>query len=158
MGILASSCGGSRARCGAVSLVMRVQTLFGRMSAEAHEGMMGSALVILRIAFGFYLFTFSESAVVFPLVDETVFMVLGIAFMVGLLTRPAGALFIVSTILVDALVVPFEEVKLLIPLHLVLISVASLGVAGGFGHAAGLNGIVLRNISRPGSLIKMLFG
>lgn len=137
---------------------MRIQTLFGRISAEAHEQFMGTALVTLRVSFGVYAFALSKTAVTFPPVDAVILMIVGIAFITGLLVRPAGVLFVLMTVLFDALIIPFEEVKALLPLHVVLIVIASLGVAGGLGHAFGFNGMVLRNISRPGRVVKFLFG
>ncbi len=58
----------------------------------------------------------------------------------------------------DVLILPFEITKELWSVHAIVLAITCLALAGGLGHAAGLNGLILRNIRYPGTFARLLFG
>ena len=162
---------------------MRIQTLFGRIAAAADEQWFGVSLVLIRVAFGLRAFTFgramwlAQTAGTVPaeepfgpmlrvLLDHhalmsfaaVALMTVGVLFMFGLLTRPSGALCMVMVIIADVFVLPSAVMLPMLPIHAGTLAYALLALAGGLGHAGGLNGIVLRNIRHPGGVSRALFG
>ncbi|MFA5946188.1 MAG: hypothetical protein WC802_04750 [Patescibacteria group bacterium] len=162
---------------------MRVQTMFGRISAGTNEKFFGPALVLLRVAFGATLAKFSLeiawahghtpmangilpldivrslavphastiSWLVLPL------LVVAVCFVLGLFTKPASILIFIILAVIDTVLLPLVTVKTIFWPELMMMSLALMGLSGGLGHAAGLNGLILRNISHPGMIVRTLF-
>jgi len=162
---------------------MRVQTMFGRISAGTNEKVFGPALVLLRVAFGVALAKFSleiawahshmpmangilpldvVKALAVPHASTISWLVIpllivAVCFVLGLFTKPAGVLLLIILAVIDTVLLPLVTVKTIFWPELMMISVALMGLAGGLGHAGGLNGLILRNITRPGVIVRALF-
>lgn len=161
---------------------MRVQTLFGKLSAGTNERLFGSAIFLLRLTFGVIMLlngrftlmaaagkTLPPGALFAPFaglvggagtlasVFGVLLLLIGIAYLLGIFTRPAGILLIAVIVIADIFVIPFSTVKLLFVHECFVVSIALMGIAGGLGHAGGLNGLILRHIPRPGMLVRTLF-
>lgn len=134
---------------------MRVQTMFGRISAGTNEKLFGPALVLLRVAFGAILTMSSQTTFLFWLGPFA--LVIGILFIAGLFVRPASLVMLLALIVLDVTLTPLPMLKMLIWPQLIVVSIALMGLAGGMGNALGLNGLILRNIKSPGAFIKFLF-
>jgi len=162
---------------------MRIQSLFGRIAGAADEQWFGISLVAVRIAFGLYSFVFGRAMwqalqvgsvpaeepfgpMLRVLLDHhsvmsfaaVALMTVGVLLMLGLLTRPAGALCIIMVVIGDAFVLPSAIMQSMLAVHAGVIAFSLLMLSGGLGHAVGLNGIVLRNIRHPGAFARALFG
>lgn len=184
MGLLTPFGGSGVDGSGQIDLIggMRIQTLFGRIAGATHEGWFGFGLVFLRIAFGLELFMLgrelfqftrdgllAQEQVLAPLfralmtvqnitsLTALTLITIGILFVIGLAVRPVGVVLLLLIIILDLFFLPGTVVSDMIFLQGVAAAMSILALSGGLGHAFGLNGIIFRNIKRPGTIAKILF-
>lgn len=164
---------------------MRTETLFDQFTRATHPPTFGVSITLLRIVFGaLFLFSgiakfgdWSASAYLlqasgpfatwFQSLAGNVFVdalnawgmvAIGIAFILGLLVRPAalgGALLMVLYYLAQ-----FVENTAhgYIDQHVVYALVFVLFAAGGAGHAFGVNALAIRLFRRPNAFLRFIFG
>jgi hypothetical protein len=162
---------------------MRIQTLFGRIAGAANEQWFGISLIIVRIFFGIHAFLFGrvmfhayKTGIIGPeepfgpmlhaLLDHqsimagaaVCLMITGICFAFGVLTRPAAVLSLLMVGVGDILILPPNVAVPMLSTHAGVVAFSLLALSGGLGHAVGLNGIILRNIRRPGGIANAFFG
>ncbi len=135
--------------------------MLGGIVSGTNEKLFGTALVLLRIAFGGVIASNVGSVALSQGVTAPWIMypslVIAALFVLGLCIRPASIGLLAMLVLVDLVVLPFATVKSLIWPQLLLVSVILMGLSGGLGNAFGLNGLILRNLKNPGKLLKFLF-
>ena len=161
---------------------MKIQTAFGRIASGTNERLLGPALVTVRIGVGAILFSFGQflwmashggilpaNLPPAPVINAIVghgsasaliavaFMIVGVAYTLGLLLKPAGLLLIVVLGVLDIAILPLSTVKIILPNEVFLVGMGLLGFSGGLGNAFGLNGVILRNIAHPGAVARFLF-
>lgn len=162
---------------------MRVQTLFGRTLSAAHEPLLGAGFVLLRIAFALECLRFGKTLLkihgssplaatepwfaLMKLLTEheslllplgILLVISGVMFLLGLFTRPAAVLVFGVLLTIDIFVLGTSGVRPYIPLEAGVVAFILLAITGGMGHAAGLNGLILRNIRHPQMVARALFG
>lgn len=146
---------------------MRVQSSFEKIAQNANAPLFSFCFVGLRILLGcsaFYaainlpVWAPAEQPAWLGIVLPALLAVCGTSFVLGVLVRPlAVTAMIVTVVLALGVLQVTENMAALLPL-LGLLFLLGLYTSGGAGHAAGLDGILLRNIRRPGALAKFLFG
>ncbi len=151
---------------------MRVQTSFEKMSQLTNGSIFTFCLVAIRLLLGASSLYLAISAVQsWPAVGNlptlsmswamTLFCVvaaaLGVSFLIGLLIRLVALLAIAILILLFILDGHWDTMGDIVP-QIGLILLLGLYAAGGAGHIFGLDGIIYRNLRRPGRLVKFLFG
>lgn len=165
---------------------MRTQSTLGKITETAHEKSFGVAYVALRVLLGGMFFTtgwakistdwsaatylaaadgpFSEwfqslaGNGMIDVMNAWGLFLLGIALVLGLLTRPAAMLGILLMALYYFAHFVSNTAMGYIDQHVIYAAVLALFAAGGAGHAFGLNAIVLGNLRKPNAVVKFLFG
>ncbi len=166
---------------------MRTQSIIGKLTEATHAQSFGGAYVALRVVLGSVFFSagwtkisvggwsaasylasadgpFSEwfrSLAGNGFVDVTNewgLFFLGIALIIGLLTRPAAMLGIILMALYYLAHFTSNTAMGYVDEHVVYAAVLAVFAAGGAGHAFGLNAIVLGNLRKPNAVVKFLFG
>jgi hypothetical protein len=135
---------------------MRVQTSFEKFAQLTHGGLFAFCLMALRILLGVAALGLATAV---PLADmswlHAVAGVVGLSFLAGLVVRPNALLGVVALVFVLATeATNLEGSVKIIGLMLLL----GLFAAGGSSHILGLDGLILRNLRRPGRVARFLFG
>lgn len=134
---------------------MRFQTSFEKIAAVTNVHVAGLALVLLRLAVGLTMFV---GGLNMPNPWSFSFMLGGAMLILGLLVRPVVVVsMIVSLLLILPTLIDSVTAEFVVT-ALQAFSVNLLLASGGLGHAYGLDGVILRNIHRPGKVAKFLFG
>lgn len=146
---------------------MRVQSSFEKIAQSANAPLFSFCFIGLRILLGSSAFYAASQLSSLELVDDKLWLdfvlpvalaICGISFVLGILVRPMAALAMILTVIFGLGILQLTETpSALLPL-LGLLFLLGLFTAGGAGHAAGLDGLLLRNIRRPGAVAKFLFG
>lgn len=147
---------------------MRVQTVFDSLAKNTQQQVFAYCLVLVRIALGAICLSMVSEflkvnnlfGVWLPLVIAALLFGGG-ALLLGLLVRPAALVLSLFTLYFSYLTwadLLVEQQALHVLFLTGLLALLGLFVAGGSGHALGLDGVVLRNIRRPGRWSKFLFG
>ncbi len=165
---------------------MRTQSTLGKISSATHERAFGAAYVLLRLVLGGLFLATGWSKIstgwsaatylavangpfaewfrslagngIIDVLNAWGLFLLGIALIIGLLTRPA-ALFGIALMTLYYLAHFVENTAHgYIDEHVIYAAVLLLFVAGGAGHAFGLNATVLGNLRKPSAVTRFLFG
>lgn len=164
---------------------MRTETLFDRLGRATNPTIFGMAFVLLRVAFG-VLFLFSgvsklgdwsassylltatgpfaswfQSLAGSPVVDALNawgMILIGCALLLGLLVRPAAVGGIVLMVLYYLAHFVENTAYGYIDQHVIYALVFFLFVAGGAGHAFGLNALAMRSLRRPNAFARFMLG
>lgn len=165
---------------------MKTQTAFGKFASIVHERSFIGAYVFLRLSVGLLFFlsgwtkmTTHWSATSYLLASDGPFadwfhslanvgwmsglnawgmLLLGVALLLGLCSRPASLLGMVLMVLYYLAHFTENTAHGLIEEHVVLFGVLALFAAGGLGHVAGLNSVILGNIRKPKAWMTFLLG
>ncbi len=165
---------------------MRTQSILGKISEATHEQSFGVAYLVLRFAVGGMFLATGWSKItsgwsassylavangpfaewfrslagngVIDMLNAWGLFFLGVALIVGLLTRPAAMLGILLMTLYYLAHFVDNTARGYIDQHVIYAAILALFAAGGAGHALGLNAIVLGNIRKPNAVVKFLFG
>lgn len=162
-----------------------VNMLFQQLQSNTHQSVFGIAFVVVRILLGAQLFfagfeklgewsaagylkgangpfaEFFQSLAGNPLIDALNvwgLMLIGLALILGLMVRPAS--FFGAMLMGLYYFAHFETNTAhgYIDSHIMYIALFILFMAGGAGHAFGLNGIVARNLRKKSAISQVLFG
>jgi thiosulfate dehydrogenase [quinone] large subunit len=164
---------------------MRSQTSYERLSANTNQRWLGTMLTVLRVAVGvlFFLAGFAkmsdwsaagylanatgplsgwfQSLAGNPTVDFLNvwgLTLIGVALIIGLMVRPAsffGAILMVLYYLSD---LEGNTAHGFIDEHVILALLFGLFMAGGFGHALGLDGLAREHFRKAGRWVGLIFG
>ncbi|MFA6017908.1 MAG: DoxX family protein [Patescibacteria group bacterium] len=165
---------------------MKTQSILGKISAGTHEASFGVAYLVLRFLMGGLFFfsglvkvTTDWSAESYLLAANGPFadwfhtlagngmvdafnawgvICIGLAILFGFLVRPAALLGIVLMILYYLAHFALNTADGYINEQTVYAAVLFLFLAGGAGHAYGLNAIILGNLRKPSAVTRFLFG
>lgn len=165
---------------------MRTQSQLGKIAEVTHEKSFGAAYIALRVLLGGMFFAtgwqkittgWSASSYlavangpfaewfqslagngVVDTVNAWGLLLLGVALIIGLLTRPAAILGIVLMALYYLAHFVDNTAHGYIDQHVIYSAILAVFAAGGAGHAFGLNAIVLGNLRKPKAAVKFLFG
>lgn len=165
---------------------MRTQSILGKVSSGTHEPSFGVAYLVLRcVVGGAFLYTgwqklsagwsfalYFSSATgpfaewfraiaqmsVLSHLDAWGAILIGIALLLGLCTRPAAlyGMFCMSVYYLAH--IGESGTGDVISVHALTFFILGLFASGGAGHAFGVNAIVLGNLRHPSSLIRFIFG
>lgn len=145
-----------------------MQTVFDSLAKNTQQQFFAYCIVILRVVLGITCLSFVGEfwgAKVFfvgwPLLATAALLFGGVALIFGLLVRPASLVLSIFVLCFAYLTwgdVLVERNASHVLLVLGLLALHGLFAAGGSGHALGFDGIILRNIRRPGRWSKFLFG
>lgn len=164
---------------------MRTETLFDRIARATNPTAFGIALVLLRVAFGVLFFLsgisklgdWSASAYLLgatgpfaawfqslagsPVIDALNawgMILIGAALIGGLLVRPAAVGGIAMMVLYYFAHFTENTAHGYIDEHIIYALVFFLFVAGGAGHAFGLNALAMRSLRRPNAFARFMLG
>ncbi len=153
---------------------MRIQTGFEKIVATTNGQLFIWSFIGMRIFLGFlltYLATASGVVTIWNMADpsavtmnevwnsipQTLFFGLGPALMLGILVRPFACLGLIY-LFAGAILYTQQSGPAPLLMSLPFVLLFGMFAAGGAGHVLGLDGVILRNIQRPGRLAKFLFG
>lgn len=165
---------------------MKTQSILGKISAGTHEASFGFAYLILRFLMGGLFFlsgwakvtsdwsaesyllaangpfsdwfhTIAGSGIV-DVLNAWGMMFIGLAIIFGFLVRPASLFGMMLMILYYLAHFVSNTANGYIDEHIVYAAVLALFLAGGAGHAYGLNAIILGNLRKPSAIVRFLFG
>ncbi len=134
---------------------MRFQTSFEKIAAVTNVHVAGLALVLLRLAVGLTMFV---GGLNMPGPWSLSLMFGGAMLILGLLVRPVAVVSMIASLLIILPTLIDSVTAEFVMTSLQVFGVNLLLASGGLGHAYGLDGVILRNIHRPGKVAKFLFG
>lgn len=145
---------------------MRVQSSFEKIAQSANTPLFSFCFIGLRILLGCSALYAATQLAMVEAADETVWLkailpallaICGTSFVLGIMVRPMAVVAMIVAVVFASNMLQADDMGNLLPLVGVLF-LLGLFTSGGAGHAAGIDGILLRNIRRPGPLAKFLFG
>lgn len=144
---------------------MRFQTSFEKMAQVTNGQIFAVCLVGLRVLLGvscLYLVTqlptLEVTQLQFAFIVPIVLLAVGVSLVFGILVRPFSLLAMLMTAMSTFLLIDIKTTPQAALPMLGLILLLGLFAAGGSGHVFGCDGIILRNLRRPNTATRFLFG